>query len=80
MAGQGETARIVLVGKSKNKAKYKDKSFLVDETRSSMPAWKIREKKQFRYDYLPRNPQENLFIPFNNNLNTTMLEKDYYTT
>ena len=44
-----------------------------------MPAWKIREKKQFRYDYLPRNPQENIFVPFQNNLNTRILEKDYYT-
>jgi len=62
-----------------NKNSYKDKSFLVDETRSTMPAWKIREKKQFRYDYLPINPQENIFIPFHNNLNTRILEKDYYT-
>jgi hypothetical protein len=64
---------------SHSKLSYKDKSFLVDETRSSMPAWKIREKTQSRYDYLPLNPQENLFIPFQNNLNTRMLEKDYYT-
>ena len=62
-----------------SKLSYTDKSFLVDETRSSMPAWKIREKNQSRYDYLPLNPQENLFIPFQNNLNTRMLEKDYYT-
>ena len=61
------------------KLSYTDKSFLVDETRSSMPSWKIREKNQSRYDYLPLNPQENLFIPFQNNLNTRMLEKDYYT-
>jgi hypothetical protein len=64
---------------SHTKKNYNDKSFLIDETRSSMPAWKIREKKQFRYDYLPRNPQENIFVPFQNNLNTRILEKDYYT-
>lgn len=64
---------------SHDKIKYNDTSFLIDETRSSMPAWKIREKKQFRYDYLPRNPQENIFVPFQNNLNTRILEKDYYT-
>lgn len=64
---------------SHTKKNYKDTSFLIDETRSSMPAWKIREKKQFRYDYVPMNPQDNLFIPFQNNLNTRILEKDYYT-
>jgi len=37
MAGQGETARIVLVGKSKNKAKYKDKSFLSDINPTEIP-------------------------------------------
>lgn len=34
---QGETARIVLVGKSKNKAKYKDKSFLSDINPTEIP-------------------------------------------
>jgi hypothetical protein len=34
---QGETARIVLVGKSTNKAKYKDKSFLSDINPTEIP-------------------------------------------
>ena len=60
-----------------HKFSYKEASFLVDGTRSG--AWKLREKQQSRYDYLPYNPQENIFVPFQNNLNTRMLEKDYYT-
>jgi len=65
---------------SHSKLSYSDKSFLVDETRASMPAWKLRSKDQSRFAYLPRNPQEKIFIPFQNNLNTRMLEKDYYTS
>jgi len=37
MAGQGETARIVLVGKSKNKEKFKDNSFLSDINPTEIP-------------------------------------------
>lgn len=59
--------------------RYSDKSFLVDETRATMPAWKIRGKTQSRYDYLHSNPQENVFVPFTHNLNTSILEKDNYT-
>jgi hypothetical protein len=58
---------------------YKDKTFYIDETRASLPAWKLRSKEQSRYEYLPLNPQENIFIPFKHSLNTRMLEKDYYT-
>jgi|TARA_B110000261_G_scaffold153577_1_gene184319 hypothetical protein len=37
MAGQSETARIVLVGKSKNKDKFKDNSFLSDINPTEIP-------------------------------------------
>ena len=33
-----------------------------------------------RYDILFLNPQENVCIPFQNNLNTKLLEKDYFTS
>jgi hypothetical protein len=58
---------------------YKDKTFYVDESRASLPAWKFRTKQQYRSDYVPLNPQDNIFIPFKHNLSTRILEKDYYT-
>jgi len=57
---------------------YSTENFLIDESRTIDPAWKYRETEQQHYAYLPLNPQANLFIPFQNNLNTRMLEKDYY--
>ena len=57
---------------------YLTSTFGVDETRASLPAWTFREKPQARYAYLPLNPQSNLFMKFENNCPTRMLEKDYY--
>lgn len=57
---------------------YGTSHFGVDETRSSLPAWTFREKPQAQYAYLPLNPQANLFLGFENNCPTRMVEKDYY--
>ena len=57
---------------------YATSTFEVDETRASLPAWTFREKPQAQYAYLPLNPQANLFMGFENNCPTRMLEKDYY--
>ena len=57
---------------------YGTSNFGVDETRSSLPAWTFREKPQAQYAYLPLNPQANLFLGFENNCPTRMVEKDYY--
>jgi len=53
--------------------------FSIDETRTTMPAWKLRDVERSRYDYVHSNPQEHIFTPFKHNLNTRILEKDYYT-
>ena len=49
-----------------------------DESRATDPAWMLRDKEQVDWYYLPLNPQENTCMPFLNNLNTRILEKDYY--
>ena len=50
-----------------------------EESRAIAPAWMVRDKEQVDWYYPPLNPQENTCIPFENNLNTTILEKDYFT-
>lgn len=58
---------------------YNQTHFSIDETRTTMPAWKLRDVERSRYDYVHSNPQEHIFTPFKHNLNTRILEKDYYT-
>jgi len=51
---------------------------LTDESRSTHPAWLYKDLEQDHRYYLPLDPQENTCIPFQNNLNTRLLERDYY--
>jgi|TARA_B110000114_G_scaffold181641_1_gene219431 hypothetical protein len=55
------------------------KSLYTDESRAITPAWEIRDLEQSRFVDLPLDAQENICIPFLNNLNTRILEKDYFT-
>lgn len=52
---------------------------ITDESRISNPAWELRDLEQNNINYLHFNPQEKIEIPFDNNLNTRLLEKDYYS-
>ena len=52
--------------------------FEIDETRASLPAWTFRDKQQYKPNYLFYNPQEHTSFSFDNNLQTRILEKDYY--
>lgn len=52
---------------------------ITDESRTSNPAWELRGLEQNNMSYLHFNPQQKIELPFTNNLNTRMLEKDYYT-
>lgn len=51
---------------------------ITNESRSTHPAWMYRINSTLRTDFLYENPQENVFIPFDTNLDTNILEKDYY--
>lgn len=60
--------------------KYNNEKFYVDESRASLPAWTFRDKTHFRQTPLFLDPQKNLFIPFENNIHSRILEKDYYNS
>ena len=49
-----------------------------EQPRAIMPAWTARDLEQVDWYTLPLNPQENTCMPFQNNLNTRILEKDYF--
>ena len=49
-----------------------------EQSRTILPAWTFRDLEQVDWYYPPLNPQENTCIPFETNLNTRILEKDYF--
>ena len=51
---------------------------ITNETRTTHPVFEYREKQTHRQNILLKDPQRNIFIPFQNNLDTNILEKDYY--
>jgi len=50
-----------------------------EQSRATNPAWWYRDLPQNDWSYPPLNPQANVCIPFQNNLSTRILEKDYFT-
>jgi len=58
--------------------KYPSMTPLTDQTRATHPAWMVREIVQDNFQYLPLDPQENICLPFQNNLNTRNLERDNF--
>ena len=55
-------------------------SSMTDESRATHPAYELREIQLYRPDPLMIDPQQNVEIPFFNNLNTRILEKDNHIT
>lgn len=49
-----------------------------EETRTIQPAWEIRDLEQNRWDPQIYNPQENVHIPFPNQLQTRIIERDNF--
>jgi hypothetical protein len=50
-----------------------------EQSRATNPAWWYRDLEQVDWKYPPLNPQVNTCLPFENNLSTRILEKDYFT-
>jgi hypothetical protein len=50
------------------------------ESRASHPAWAYKERETLRWEVPWLNPQANLEKKFHCNLQTRILEKDYYAT
>ena len=49
-----------------------------DQSRATHPVWEYRDLEQVDWWPMILNPQENVCKPFHNNLNTRLLEKDYW--
>ena len=50
----------------------------VEESRVTHPAYMLRSVETQRFDYLPMNPQANVCLKFQNNLDTSLLKRDNY--
>ena len=62
-----------------NQIEYPKCSILsTEQSRTTNPAWWYRDLEQVDWQYPPLNPQENVCLPFLNNLSTRILEKDYF--
>lgn len=53
---------------------------ITEQSRTIMPAWTARDIEQTNWYILPLNPQENTCIPFQNNVSTRIVEKDYFVS
>jgi hypothetical protein len=53
-------------------------NLFTEQSRAIMPAWTARDLEQVDWYYPQLNPQENTCFPFENNLSTRILEKDYF--
>jgi hypothetical protein len=51
---------------------------ITDQSRATHPAWMYKDLEQNHRYILFLDPQENTCIPFQNNLSTRILEKDYF--
>lgn len=64
---------------SSQQKSYSNARPFIDETRATHPAWMYRDMVQPRWEEPFINPQANLEKPFHDNIQTRVLEKDYYT-
>jgi hypothetical protein len=61
-----------------NKINYPNYGMFTEQPRAIMPAWTIRGQEQNHFDYLLNNPQNNVEIPFVNNVYSRITEKDNF--
>ncbi len=57
---------------------YAETNYVPDDSRASPPAWSYRDIEMDRWESPILNPLDQLEKPFHNNLNTRILEKDYF--
>ena len=61
-----------------NTIQYPSCEPFTEQPRAIMPAWTARDLEQNNFNYLPLDPQEHTCIPFQNNLNTRLIERDNF--
>ena len=57
---------------------YPEMAPITDQSRTTHPAWEVRDAEQVNWGILQFNPQENTCIPFQNNLSTRIVEKNEF--
>ena len=61
-----------------NRVDYPSCQPFTEQPRATNPAWTARDLEQVNWWTLPLNPQENVCLPFHNNISTRILERDYF--
>ena len=61
-----------------NAIQYPSRDPFTEQSRATHPAWMYKDLEQVNWSILPLNPQEHTCIPFHNNLDTRILEKDNF--
>jgi hypothetical protein len=61
-----------------NKVEYPVCLPFTEQPRATNPAWMVKDVEQNNFQYLPLDPQENTCMPFQNNLNTRLIERDNF--
>lgn len=56
----------------------KCKKTITQQTRTTHPSWMYRDLEQSNRFPLFKNPQAHVFVPFHNNINTRLLERDNF--
>lgn len=61
-----------------DKKSYKSNFMTTEQSRATHPTWETRDLQQDNFDYLYLDPQKNTCMPFYSNLNTRILDRDYF--
>jgi len=64
--------------KIRQPTQYQVSTTSTQQSRATHPAWETRDLEQNHRYILPLDPQENTCMSFQNNLNSRILEKDYF--
>ena len=57
---------------------YGETNYITDDSRATHPAWTYRDIEMNRWEQPILNPLDQLEKPFHHNLNTRILERDYF--
>lgn len=60
------------------KIQYPNQAPFIEQPRATEPAWMVREIEQNNWGILQLDPQENVIMPFQNNLSTRVIEKNNF--